>query len=230
MYLYTFIFIIITSLNVCAQTLDSIGIIRSFQIGAGRIINTLSLQENNNDVEYLTGWDFNANYLFNNLLRIEFKYNNFTPTDIFPFWQNAHLENFNLNLHKVISNEEGFFFIYPMIGMAYTKFSAFQKIDKNFNTINQNKTFYQFGLNAGLGAEWHIKFFSVFIDYNMRVTKITSDNSTNVRNVGFSLGARLFYFQLYWHKSKSPSTPKKHIKKLKRKKLFERLHDRYHWF
>ncbi|RME15144.1 MAG: hypothetical protein D6799_06360, partial [Bacteroidetes bacterium] len=106
--------------SVCAQTLDSIQIIRSFQVGAGRILSTLALQENYNDVEYLTGWDWNANYLFHNLTRIEFKYCNFEKTDILPFWKNAHLRNFNLNYHVVISNETGSFFIYPLIGLAYT--------------------------------------------------------------------------------------------------------------
>ncbi len=210
--------------------MDSIQIIRSIQIGAGRTITTLSLQENYNEVEFLAGWDFNGNYLFNNLLRLEFKYNKFLPENILPFWQNAHLENFNINFHKVISNEEGFFFIYPVIGLAYTKFFAYQKIDKNFIPINQNKTYYNFGLNAGLGVEWHIKFLSLFIDYNMRITKITSDNTTNLRNVSFSAGMRLFYFQFYWYKTPSKIAEKKRKQKLKRRKLIEILHDRYHWF
>lgn len=227
-FLIPFIFCV----SVSAQTLDSVQVIRSYQIGAGRILSTLALQENYNDVEYLTGWDFNANFLFHNLTRIEFKYCNFEKTDILPFWKNAHLQNFNLNYHVVISNETGSFFIYPLFGAAYTVFQSYQVMDKNFQSINQNKTFTQLGLNGGLGVEVHAKFLSIFVDYNMRVTKITSDNTPNVRNVSFSAGIRLFYFQLYWHKEKLRD--KKHkkppLKKRKRKKVFEMLHDRYHWF
>lgn len=231
----TLILFVISATFAFSQTLDSIQIIRSFQIGAGRTISTLALQENYNDVEYISGWDFNANYLFHNLTRLEFKYCNFEKIDILPFWKNAHLQNFNLNFHFIISNQSGSFFIYPLFGVAYTKFQSFQLIDKNFQKINQNRTYYQLGLNAGLGAEVHLKFMSIFVDYNMRVTKITSDNVTNVRNVSFTAGLRLFYFQLHWHKENiTPenkiSPQKHHPKKRKRKKLFDVLHDHYHWF
>jgi hypothetical protein len=215
--------------NFIAQTLDSIQVIRSFQIGAGKIINTLSLQQNNNDLEYITGWDFNANYLFHNLTRIEFKYCTFDKLDILPYWKNVHLQNINFNYHHIISNQDGTFFIYPTIGLSYSIFSAFQVIDKNFSTINQNKTFAQIGGNAGLGAEVHIKFFSIFVDYNMRVTKITDNTPVGLRNVGFSAGLRIFYFQMHWHKDEY-FKKKNHLKKRKRRKLFDILHDRYHWF
>lgn len=223
-----FYILIILANSMLAQVLDSIQIVRSFQIGVGRIINTLALQENYNDVEYITGWDFNANFLFHNLTRIELKYCSFEQTDILPFWKNVQLQNFNLNYHYVISSNDGVFFIYPLFGVAYTKFSSFQLLDKNFQRIHQNKIYYRWGLNAGLGAELHLKFFSIFVDYNMRITKITSDNTPNVRNVGFSAGIRIFYFQLYWHKN--PPSPSHKIKKRKRRHLFDRLNDRYHWF
>lgn len=225
---YSIVFVCFTSF-LFSQTLDSIQIIRSFQIGAGRIVNTLALQETYDDVAYINGWDFNANYLFHNLTRLEFKYCSFEKTDILPFWKNAHLQNFNMNYHYVISNKDGLFFIYPMFGIAYTRFSSFQLIDKDFRPVQQDKIYYQWGLNAGLGAELHIRFFSVFIDYNMRVTKIITDNTTNVRNVGFSVGIRLFYFQLHWHKE-NDLKQKSRLKKQKPRRLFDRLHDRYHWF
>ncbi|GAB4208822.1 MAG: hypothetical protein Fur0023_20670 [Bacteroidia bacterium] len=224
-----FLILFIFGVSVSAQTLDSVQIVRSFQIGAGRILSTLALQENYDDVEYIIGWDFNTNFLFHNLTRIEFKYCNFEKTDILPFWKNAHLQNFNLNYHVVISNETGSFFIYPSIGAAYTLFQSYQVMDKNFRSVNTDKTYTQLGLNGGLGAELHAKFFSIFVDYNMRVTKITSDNTPNVRNVGFSAGIRLFYFQLHWRKN-NVSPQKKNIKKRKRRKVFDLLHDRYHWF
>lgn len=94
----------------------------------------------------------------------------------------------------------------------------------------------------GGGAEFHIRFFSIFVNYNMRVTKITSDNTPNVRNVSFSAGIRLFYFKMFWKKEKAKdidnpeikenkiNIPKSKHKKRKRRVLFERLHDRYHWF
>lgn len=215
--------------NIYSQTFDSVQIIRSFQIGAGRIISTLALQENYNDVEYISGWDFNANYLFHNLTRLEFKYCTFEKVDILPFWKNAQLQNFNLNFHYVTSNETGSFFLYPLVGIAYTQFSSFQLIDKNFNKINQDRKYFQLGLNGGLGAEVHLKFLSIFVDYNMRVTKITSDNTPNVRNVSFSGGIRLFYFKLHWH-TNTEGHKNHYLKKRKRRKLFENLYDRYHWF
>ncbi len=228
---YAQVFLLIFILNrlVLSQTLDSIQVIRSFQIGVGKILNTLALQENYNDVEYIEGWDFNAHYLFHNLTRLELKYSYFQKIDILPFWKSAELQNYNMNFHYIISNESGSFFIYPMFGVAYTKFSAFQLIDKNFQKIADDKIFYQWGMNAGLGAEVHIKFLTLFLDYNMRVTKITSDNTTNIRNVGFSAGIRLFYFQLHWHKDPSDKD-KKHLKRRKRRNMFDRLYDRYHWF
>lgn len=222
------VYFTLTILYMHAQTLDSIQVIRSFQTGGGRIISTLSLQENYNDVEYISGWELNANYLFHNLTRLEFKFCTFEKTNILPFWKDAQLQNFNLNFHYITSNQTGSFFLYPLFGLSYTKFSSFQLIDKNFNKINQDKIFTQFGFNAGLGAEVHFKFLSIYADYNMRITKITSDNTTNVRNVSFSAGIRLFYFRMHWHKEDVSKKAK--IKKRKRRKLFDILHDRYHWF
>ncbi len=224
--LFSFLYLNFLSI---AQILDSIQIVRSFQIGAGRIINILALQENFDDVENILGWNYNANFLFHNLSRIEFSYCTFEPTDVSPFWKNIHFQNLNLNYQYIISSEDGVFFIYPYFGAAYTLFSGFQIIDKNFQTIQTNKKYNQPGFNAGLGAEVHLRFFSIFVDYNMRVTKITPDNAVNLRNVGFSAGIRLFYFQLHWHKEQS--NDKKHpFKKHKKRKLFDILHDRYHWF
>lgn len=226
-----------------SQTIDSVQAVHAFQIGAGRIINTLSLQENFNEVIFLTGWDFNANYMFKNLTRLEFKFCNFENTDILPFWNKAHLQNFNLNYHLIISNEKGSLFIYPNFGLALSKFNAYQILNPQFQSIDQNKTFYTYGLNAGLGAEIHFKYFSLFADYNMRFTQITPKSNYSLKNVGFSFGARLFYIKVFWRKEKnnsekisaptpqSPINPEKpHKKKRKRKKLFDFLHDRYHWF
>ena len=242
MLFYRIIIFIFISVKLLAQTLDSVQIIRSFQIGAGRSISTIALQENNYDVEFVKGWDFNANYLFKDLSRVEFQYCRYSPIDILPIWKQAHLENFNWNYHYIISNEDGSFFIYPNVGIAYTKFRSFQVMDKNFNTINAVKTYFQWGFNMGGGAEFHIRFFSIFVNYNMRVTKITADNTPNVRNVSFSAGIRLFYFKMFWKKEKvndidNPEVkknkiniPKSKHKKRKRRVLFDRLHDRYLWF
>ncbi|GIV28201.1 MAG: hypothetical protein KatS3mg027_2015 [Bacteroidia bacterium] len=222
-----FLFIFFNFLN--AQVLDSIQIIRSFQIGIGRIINILALQQNSDDVEYITGWNFNANYLFPNLSRIEISYCTFEPIDISSFWQKVHFWNINVNYHHIISTQDGTFFIYPYFGAAYSQFKGFQLLDKNFKRVMENKTYNQFGFNAGLGAEWHLRFLTFFVDYNMRITRILPYNSISLRNVGFSAGIRLFYFQLHWHKHPENLHKSKH-KKRKRRKLFDILHDRYHWF
>lgn len=242
MIFYRIIFFIFIGIKLLAQMLDSVQVIRSIQLGVGRSVSTISLQENNYDVEFVKGWEFNANYLFRDLSRVEFQYYYFSPIDILPFWKQAQLENFNWNYQYIVSNEDGSFFIYPYVGIAYTKFRSFQLMDKNFNTINANRTYFQWGFNVGGGAEFHIRFFSIFVNYNMRVTKITSDNTPNVRNVSFSAGIRLFYFKMFWKKERikdidSPEikenkvkVPKSKPKKRRRRVLFDRLHDRYHWF
>lgn len=220
-FLLVIIFITLAFLNISAQDENSFYRVKNtFQIGTGRILSLFFIPEGDNESNYLTGWDLKASYGITDAWRIEANTFLFNQTDIHPVLKSLKINIFNLNAHYMMSNKANTVFLYPIMGAGLGQLSAYRKeIDSvNYHHINKN----YIDINIGVGFEYRIEFLAIFADYNLKMSKIFSNQTFSPRNIGLSFGIKLMFPEL---QVKKDDTHKKH-----RKKFWERLHDRYHWF
>ncbi len=144
-------------------------------IGVGLTRSLLFLTRNSDEKNPSYGYNINLTYGLTKILCVSVANTYYKPINIEPTWKNVESNTIEVNAHLLAKFDSTKTFFYPIFGLSYNHFSGFftGKNDVlNFREIYGTNTYITtnwLGFNTGLGFEQHIKKFSLYIDYKMRV-------------------------------------------------------------
>jgi len=168
----------------------------NLSVGVGVTRSVLFLSRNIKDDNDATGFNMNATYGLNRLMRIGAEYTFYRTIDIQPTWHTIKASTMEVNMHFIARLSRSKAVFYPLFGLSYNVFNGFFTGKNDFNHLSQmyraNSMVHTrwVGLNVGTGYEHFFRPLSIFVEYKMRAGVSDEQRQFNIIDVCFSAGIR----------------------------------------